>query len=126
MKGDRVETGAVLLRLDSELARVALERARADVRQGEIAVSDAQRRLAEAEEVGTERGIARTQIESLRAEVAGDEAALMASRAAAREQEAIVERHTLQGTVCRRHQSTVLRTGRVGEPRRRPCRTRGD
>ena len=95
-EGGRVETGDVLLRLDAELAQLALERARAEVQQREIAVADARRRLAEAEEVGTQRGIARTQIESLRAEVSSDAAALVASQAAAREQQAIVERSTLK------------------------------
>ena len=95
-EGDRVETGDVLLRLDAELAQLALERALAEVKQREIAVADARRRFVEAEEVGTQRGIARTQIESLRAEVASNEAALAASRAAAREQQAIVDRTTLK------------------------------
>ena len=95
-EGGRVETGDVLLRLDAELAQLALERARAEVQQREIAAADARRRLAEAEEVGSQRGIARTQIESLRAEVSSDAAALVASQAAAREQQAIVERSTLK------------------------------
>ena len=94
-EGHRVETGDALLKLDAELAQLALERALAEVRQREIAVEDARRRFNEAEKVGTQRGIARTQVESLRAEVTSDEAALAASRAAAREQRAIVARHTL-------------------------------
>ena len=95
-EGHRVETGDALLRLDAELAQLALERALAEVRQHETALEDARRRFAEAEKVGTQRGIARTQVESLRAEVTSDEAALVAARAAAREQRAIVERHTLK------------------------------
>ena len=95
-EGHRVETGDVLLKLDAELAQLALERAVAEVRQREVALEDARRRFSEAEEVGTQRGIARTQIESLRAEVTSDEAALVASQAAAREGRAIVERHTLK------------------------------
>jgi RND family efflux transporter MFP subunit len=95
-EGDRVATGDALLKLDAELAQLALERARAEVRQQEIAVADARRRFVEAENVGAQRGIARTQIESLRAEVESDEAALVASRAAVREQQAIVDRHTLK------------------------------
>ncbi len=95
-EGHRVATGDVLLKLDAELAGLALERAMAEVRQREIALEDARRRFTEAEKVGAQRGIARTQIESLRAEVTGDEAALVASQVAAREQRAIVERHTLK------------------------------
>ncbi len=95
-EGHRVETGHALLELDVELAQLALERAMAEVRQREIALEDARRRFTEAEKVGEQRGIARTQIESLRAEVTSDEAALVASQIAAREQRAIVERHTLK------------------------------
>ena len=106
-EGHRVKTGDALLKLDAELAQLALERARAEVRQRDTAVADARRRFTEAEAVGTQRGIARTQIESLRAEVSGDEAALAASQAAAREQQAIVERHTLKapfaGVISERH-----------------------
>ena len=106
-EGDRVETGDALLKLDAELAQLALERALAEVRQREIAAEDARRRFIEAEEVGAQRGIARTQVESLRAEVSSDEAALVASQAAAREQQAIVERHTLKapfaGVISERH-----------------------
>ncbi len=94
--GYRVEAGEPLLSLDSELAELAYERALAEVRQGETAVADAERRFADAEKVGTQRAIARTEIESLRAEVTSDQAALAATRAAAREQEAILARHTLR------------------------------
>ena len=95
-EGHRVETGDALLKLDAELAQLALERALAEVRQRETALADARRRFTEAEKVGTQRAIARTEVESLRAEVTSDEAALAAARAAAREQRAIVERHTLK------------------------------
>lgn len=94
-EGHRVSAGDPLLVLDAELAQLALERSLAEVRQQEVALEDAKRRFAEAEEVGTQRGIARTTIESLRSEVTSDQAALAASRAAAREQQAIVDRHTL-------------------------------
>ena len=59
-EGHHVKTGEALLKLDAELAQLALERALAEVRQHETAVADARRRFTEAEEVGTERGIART------------------------------------------------------------------
>ena len=42
-EGDRVETGDALLKLDSELAQLALERALAEVQQREIAAADARR-----------------------------------------------------------------------------------
>lgn len=95
-EGHRVATGDVLLTLDAELAELALQRELAEVRQRETALADARRRFAEAEKVGEQRGIARSQIESLRAEVNGDEAALVAAQVSAREQRAIVQRHTLR------------------------------
>lgn len=94
-QGHRVETTDELLSLDAELAELAYSRFRAEVRQSETALADAKRRLADAEKLGTARGMARTTIESLRAEVASNDASLAASMAAAREQEARVRRHTL-------------------------------
>ncbi len=86
-----------MLSLDPELAELALERAAAEVRQLGAALADTQRRLDEAERVGPERGVPRTQIEEpLRSEVAIDEAALVVARAAASEQAATVERHRLK------------------------------
>ena len=104
--GDRVETGAILVTLDSELARLALERAIAEETQARIALDDARRRLAEAEDVGPNRGIAETEIKSLRAEATRNEAALKAAAAAARQQDAAVRRHEVRapftGVVSRR------------------------
>lgn len=95
-EGRRVEVGDEILRLDAELADLALEGAFVTVQQRETALGDAKRRFDEAEQVGPEGGIARTQIETLRAEVAREEASLAASRIAAREQAAIVKRHRLK------------------------------
>lgn len=94
-EGHRVAKGDALLSLDAELAELALERSFAEVRGRETALADARRRLDEAEKVGPERGVARTQIESLRAEVAADEALLADSRIATRERAALVKRHRL-------------------------------
>ena len=106
-EGHRVEAGEALLALDAELAELALDRSRAELRQSETALADAKRRLADAEAIGAQRAIARTDIESLKAEVRSDEAALAASRAALREQEAIVARHRLKapfaGVISIRH-----------------------
>jgi membrane fusion protein (multidrug efflux system) len=104
--GDRVENGSILVTLDSELARLTLERSIAEETQARIALDDARRRLAEAEDVGPKRGIAETEIKSLRAEVTRNEAALKAAAAAARQQEAVVRRHEVRapftGVVSRR------------------------
>jgi RND family efflux transporter MFP subunit len=94
--GDRVEEGAILVTLDDELARLTLERAIAEETQTRIALDDAKRRLAEAERVGPQRGIAETEIKSLRAEVTRDEAALEAAAAAARQQKAVLRRHEVR------------------------------
>ena len=45
--GDRVEAGAIVVTLDSELARLTLERTVAEETQARIALDDAKRRLAE-------------------------------------------------------------------------------
>ena len=94
--GDRVEKGAVLVTLDSELAGLNLERVVAERTQARIALEDAKRRLEEAERVGPQRGIAETEIKSLRAEVTRNEAALEAAVAAARQQDAVVRRHEVR------------------------------
>jgi len=104
--GDRVEKGSILVTLDSELARLTLERSIAEETQARIALDDARRRLAEAEDVGPKRGIAETEIKSLRAEVTRDEAALKAAAAAALQQDSVVRRHEVRapftGVVSRR------------------------
>ena len=94
--GDRVESGAIVVTLDSELGRLALERAVAEEAQARIELDDAKRRLTEAERVGPQRGIAETEIKSLRAEVTRDEAALEAATAAARQQRAVLRRHEVR------------------------------
>jgi len=94
--GDRVEEGDVVVTLDSELARLTLERAVAEQAQARIALDDAKRRLQEAEKVGPQRGIAETEIKSLRAEVTRGEAALEAAVATARQQQAVLRRHDVR------------------------------
>ena len=95
-EGDRVDAGSVVVRLDSELGRLSLERAMAEETQARIALDDARRRLAEAERVGPQRGIAESEIKSLRAEVTRNEAALQAAAAAARQQQAVLRRHEVR------------------------------
>ena len=94
--GDRVEAGAIVVTLDSELGRLTLERSVAEETQARIELDDAKRRLTEAERVGPQRGIAETEIKSLRAEVTRDEAALEAAAAAARQQRAVLRRHEVR------------------------------
>lgn len=94
--GDQVEEGDVVVTLDRELARLTLERSVAEKTQAQIALDDSKRRLQEAEKVGPQRGIAESEIKSLRAEVTRDEAALEAAVAAARQQEAVLRRHEVR------------------------------
>ena len=94
--GDRVAAGDVLVVLDRELVSLTLERAVAEETQARIALDDSRRRLSEAEKVGPQRGIAESEIKSLRAEVTQDEAALKSATAAVREQQAILARHQVK------------------------------
>ncbi|MFK8016530.1 MAG: efflux RND transporter periplasmic adaptor subunit [Gammaproteobacteria bacterium] len=94
--GRRVASGDTLLELDAELVELASERLRAQMRQRDVALADARRRFEEAQKVGPARGIALTTIESLRAGVAIEQAALAAARVALKEQEALLSRHALK------------------------------
>ena len=94
--GDRVAAGDVLVVLDRELVALTLERAVAEETQARIALDDSRRRLSEAEEVGPQRGIAESEIKSLRAEVTQGEAALKSASATVREQQAILARHEIR------------------------------
>lgn len=95
-EGAAVAAGDALVELDAELIALSLERAQAERARAETGLADARRRLRDAETVGTGRGIARTEIESLRAEVESDTAALAAAVVAVREQEALVKRHVVR------------------------------
>ena len=94
--GDRVEAGQVLVGLDDELVRLNVRRAEASQAQAQSALADARRRLGEAERLVDERGIAETEVRSLRAEVEMDEAALAAASAGLAEQRALLARHTVR------------------------------
>lgn len=94
--GDRVDSGQVIVTLDQELEELALSRANAELAQAQTGLDDARRRLSEAERVGPTRAIAESEIKSLRAEVARGEASLQAATAAARQQQAIVRRHSVR------------------------------
>jgi len=94
--GDRVEEGALLARLDPELARLSLDRARAATREAEAALSDTRRRLAEAERLSAGDAFAESALLSLRAEVQMDEAALARLQAEQGRQAELLERHEVR------------------------------
>lgn len=110
--GSQVEEGDLLVRLNPELERHALERARAAQAQEQSRLADARRRLDEARRIGVDQGIAASEIDSLQSEVAITEAELQSAAAEARQQQAIVERHEVRAPF-----SGVVseRTAEVGE-----------
>ncbi|MCB1748625.1 MAG: efflux RND transporter periplasmic adaptor subunit [Gammaproteobacteria bacterium] len=94
--GDRVAAGAVLLRLDDELAAIALAAARVAMRAAAAELADARRRLAEAERLAAERTIPETELRARRAEVELDAATLEHREADARREQALLARHVLR------------------------------
>ncbi|MFK8032191.1 MAG: efflux RND transporter periplasmic adaptor subunit [Gammaproteobacteria bacterium] len=94
-EGRLVAKDETVLNLDAELAELALERSRLEVRQRQTVLADARRRFDEASSVGPGRGIARSQIDSLRAEVVNVEASLAVLKVDVRAQAALVKRHKI-------------------------------
>lgn len=74
--GDHVAAGAPLLRLDTALARLALQAAEAAVDQAREELADARRRLDDVRRLASGRSIAETQVRALETEVRGDAATL--------------------------------------------------
>jgi len=95
-EGDRVVAGEVLMRMDSELAELQWQSARAKTRQASSRLKDAQRRFSEAERLGPQRGIAETQVRNLESEVAINEATLAQSKSDAEYQRALLDRQQLK------------------------------
>ena len=104
--GDRVEQGSILVQLDPELAQLEAASASAAVTSNELQLADARRRLREAEKLWRDKGIAESEVKTLRAEVATDESELLVASSQLRLREAIVARHTVRapfgGVVNRR------------------------
>ena len=94
--GDTVKAGDVLLDLDAELNRLALQEAQASYRQQESTLNDVKRRLEEASSLIAKRSIAASEVRSLEAEVETTSAALAASQAEVARQQALLKRHTLK------------------------------
>lgn len=95
-EGSQVETGDVLLELDSELAELSSRSAEAQREQAKSELADARRRLAEAQRLAPQQSIAETAVRALEAEVAQDQAALDRASADAGYQRAVVERHSMR------------------------------
>jgi membrane fusion protein (multidrug efflux system) len=104
--GDKVAQGDILVQLDPELAQLEAAAASASVNSSEAQLADARRRLREAEKLWRDKGIAESEVKTLRAEVATDESDLLVARSQFSLREAIVARHTVRapfgGVVNRR------------------------
>ena len=93
--GDRVEAGAVLVRLDRTLAKLALEAAAAATEQAREELSDARRRLSDARSLVKSRGIAETEIRARESEVRADAATLRLRVAEQRREEERLRRYEI-------------------------------
>lgn len=93
--GTRVSRGDLLLRLDDELPRLEHDRTRAEVREAEKRLAEAQRLLEQARSVSGGRVIPATEQARRMSEVGIAEAALGRTRAAERLQAARLQRHAL-------------------------------
>jgi len=93
--GNRVEAGAVLVRLERTLAKLALEAAEAATEQAREELSDAQRRLNDARSLVKSRGIAETEIRARESEVRADAATLRLRMAQQRREEERVRRYEI-------------------------------
>jgi len=104
--GDRVERGRILVQLDPELAQLEAASASATVKSYEAQLADAKRRLYEAEKLWRDKGIAESEVKTLRAEVATDASDLVVASSQLKLRDAIVARHTVRapfsGVVNRR------------------------
>ena len=94
--GDRVEAGAVLVRLDRTLAELALEAAEAASEQAREELSDARRRLNDARSLVKSRGIAETEIRARESEVRADAATLRLRVAEQRREEERLRRYEIR------------------------------
>lgn len=92
-EGLRVRKGDVILRLDQELAKLALDAATAKTSQAQFELADAKRRLADARRLAKQQTISENDVQSLHAEVNIDNAALQRARAEQQQQEARLHRH---------------------------------
>lgn len=105
--GDRVEEGAVVVRLDDEVARLEQRRREAAVAEGRAQLAEAQRVSREIGALADKRSLPATQAEAARASAAISAEVLTRLEAEAELQRATLRRHTLRapfaGVVAARH-----------------------
>ncbi len=104
--GDRLDAGDTLLRLNDELAGIALQRARASATSARERLEDSERRLAEAQTLGASNNIAASEVRSRQSQVEVDRAELAVARAEVQQREAELRRHHVtvpfSGTLSRK------------------------
>lgn len=94
--GDRIAAGDELLRIDAALSHIDLRVAGATLREAEVNLAEARRRLREGQDLAARDSISKSELESRRADVQRLEA-VVARREAERDLRAeSVERHTLE------------------------------
>ena len=93
--GDRVNKGDTILTLDSELATISVARAAAGVTEAQARHKESQRRYDELTELAKKRHVPQTNVEAARAEIDITRATLAQASAARREQQALLDRHTV-------------------------------
>lgn len=104
--GDRVRAGAPLIELDSTMASLALDRARAGTAEARARSDEATRLAVEARRLVAERHLPQTELARREADARLAAAALSASQASEREQAELLRRHVVpapfSGVVARR------------------------
>lgn len=93
--GRRVKAGETLLEIDATMAKLALERARADAAQALTQRDENRRLLEEAKRLAADRHLPQSTVDTREAEARLADAALASAEAAAREQAELVRRHAL-------------------------------
>ncbi len=93
--GSRVESGALLIELDDEIARLELERSAAEVKEGQIRLDDARRRYNEVLRLVEDRHVPKSQADTVKAELESAAAALKRLEVERQLQAERVARHRL-------------------------------
>ena len=94
--GDRVETGAALIKLDHEMEQLVVVALQASIRQASAELADAKRRYQDARRLREQKNVSENELRLREAEVEVDDAMLKQKQAELQRQQARVERHTLR------------------------------
>ena len=105
--GDRVEAGAEILRLDSELAGIDLAEAKAATEKAVQELADAKRRLADAKQLSKRQAVPANRLKALETEILTDSADLKRMRAQQQHLQARLRRYRITapfaGVISRKH-----------------------